>query len=374
MHVDSLLAHAGCGADTETGDLVNPIHISTTFERDSDGSYGKDYMYSRLGNPTRHELEQILTNLEGGDSCFTFASGMAAACAILQSVEAGSTVLLPHDVFHGIPKAILNTPGLSVDTRFVDYRDHRDLDDAIARKPRLVWVETPSNPMLRVTDVRMVAEKAHSVGARVVVDGTWTTPLIQRPLELGADVVFHSITKYLSGHADVLGGAVICRAGSELGQRLEQIQQLGGSVLDPFSCWLTMRSLRTLPVRLKRHCDNADAIAGVLVKHPRVSVVHFPGLPDHSGNSFIGSQMSRGGAMISFQVGELESDPAPAMKVAAATRLIRRATSLGSTESLIEHRASMEGSVTMTPQNLLRLSVGLEDPEDLIADLLQALS
>ncbi len=366
---DSLLAQAGCTVDGATGDIVQPIHLATTYERDADGGYARGYVYGRLGNPNRYELEHILCTLEGASSGYTFSSGMTAVASILQALNPGSTVVFPNDVFHGVRKLVDTLPGLSISPRYVDYSDDSAFSDILAGGPDMVWIESPSNPMMRITDIRAISHAAHAAGATVVVDGTWTTPLLQKPIELGADVVFHSLTKYFSGHADTLGGAVLFATDSDFSLVIGKLQQLSGSGLDPFSCWLTLRGMRTLALRIERHCDNAEAVVSYLKKHARVREVFFPG-ESEADTSIVNEQMRRRGAMISFTVG-MNADEAHA--VVSRLRLIKRATSLGSTESLIEHRASMEGDGSATPDNLLRLSVGLEHVDEIVGDLEYAL-
>ena len=235
---------------------------------------------------------------------------------------------------------------------------------------KLIWVETPSNPLLKITDIRRVADIAHDAGLLCICDGTWTSPVLQQPLQLGADMVMHSTTKYLGGHGDVLGGEVVTAQDSDVFRRMRLIQTTFGAVPSPFECWLVLRGIRTLPLRMTAHCSNAKQIARFLSDHPKVESVHYPGLPDHPGHHIAAQQMSDYGGMISFQVGGSAGD---AIQIASKLRVFTRATSLGGTESLIEHRASIEGPGTLAPENLLRVSVGLENVEDLIEDLAQAL-
>jgi len=262
----------------------------------------------------------------------------------------------------------LQNQGLHYST--ADFTDLEAVRAALRPNTRLIWAETPSNPLLKITDLAELARLAHEAGARLVVDSTWAPPPVQRPLDLGADLVLHSLTKYLSGHSDVMGGALIAREADDFFARVRMIQQTAGAVLDPFSAWLTLRGLRTLAVRIQRQCENARRLAAFLRDHPRVVRVYYPGLPDHPGHEVARRQMRDFGAMLSF---EIDGDAAQALAVAARTRVFVRATSLGGTESLIEHRASIETPPTRTPPNLLRLSVGLEHVDDLLADLSQAL-
>jgi len=371
-HINTLLAQAALAPDPETSALVPPIHLATTYEREVDNSYPHGYRYSRDANPTRHHLENTLTSLESGLGCRTFASGMAACNTILQSLPPDTHIIIPADVYHGFRRLVYekqSSSGMQVSS--VDMLDTNTIEAAVTDKTQLIWVETPSNPLLQITDVSAVSEIAARSGAHLVVDSTWSTPLLQRPFEMGADLVIHSLTKYMAGHSDVLGGAVIAREDSELFRNICVSQQVVGAVLDPFSCWLTLRGLRTLAVRLRTQCDNAEAVAAFLNSHPRVHTVHYPGLEGHPGHKLAREQMTRFGGMISF---ELDGSEIDAIAVAANVEVFRRATSLGGTESLIEHRATMEGPNTSTSPMLLRLSLGLEYRDDLIRDLEQALN
>lgn len=370
-HLETLLAHAGCVPDATTGAVVAPLHLTTTFERAADGTYPHGYLYSRMDNPTRRLLEETLAALEGGEACAAFASGMAAVAAVFQALQPGDRVLLPTDVYHGVrhlAQAVMAPWGLLVEE--VDMTDEAAVAAALERPTRLVWIETPSNPRLLVTDVAAVAARAHAAGALVAVDATWPTPLLQRSLALGADLVVHSVTKYLAGHSDVLGGAVVARRAEGLFERVRAVQAAGGGVMDPFSAWLTLRGLRTLAARLRVQCATARRLAAFLAAHPRVRSVHHPSLPEHPGHAVAARQMADFGAMLSFEVGTAAEE---ALAVAARVQVLRRATSLGGTESLIEHRASVEAPPSPTPPSLLRLSVGLEHPDDLLADLSRAL-
>lgn len=348
-----------------------PIHLSTTFERGADGLYPAGYVYTRSENPNRIALEACLAALEGGVAAAAFASGMAAIMAIFQALRPGDHIILADDLYHGTKRAVheLLAPW-GLEYSMVDTTDLRQVRAARRPTTRLIWVETPSNPLLKITDIEGVAAIAHETGARCVVDNTWPSPMGQRPLELGADLAMHATTKYLGGHSDILGGAVIAREDDEFFQRIRAIQTLGGAVPSPFDCWLLMRSIRTLPYRMRAHTENAWRVAEFLLGHPNVMAVHYPGLPDHPGHAIAARQMRQFGGMLSIQV---RGGAAEAMSVAARVRLFTRATSLGGVESLIEHRASIEGPESKTPANLLRLSIGLEHPDDLVADLSQAL-
>ena len=371
MRMETLAVHSGRVVDPATGAVAAPIYLSTTFERAEDGSFPHGYIYSRTDNPNRSMLEQCLAALEDGEAAAAFSSGSAASLAVFQSLSPGDHILAPKDVYQGTAcmlKEILAPWGL--ETTFLDMTDVSEVELAIRPTTKLVWLETPSNPLLKVTDIERVAEIAHSVGAVCVCDNTWATPVLQRPLQRGADLVVHATTKYLGGHGDVTGGVVVSKREDGLFQRVRQVQRVGGAVPSPFDCWLVLRGIRTLPYRMRAHSENAGKVASFLSRHRQVDAVHYPGLEDHSGYHIAAGQMELFGGMVSFQVpGGREK----AMAVAAGTRLFTRATSLGGTESLIEHRASIEGPDTQTPDNLLRLSIGPENAEDLIEDLDQAL-
>ncbi len=370
-NLETILAHAGCTVDPTTGAVVAPIHLATTFERDADGAYPRSFEYSRADNPTRRLFETTLALLEGGESAAAFSSGMAAAMTVFQSLKPGDHVIMPDDVYHGVRVLATGTFsewGLKHTT--IDMSDLGAVEQAIRPETRLVWIETPSNPLLKITDIAGVARLARQAGAEVLVDNTWATPLLQVPIQLGADLVLHSVTKYLAGHSDVLGGAIVARRSEGLFGRIRKLQAAGGAVMDPFGAWLALRGMRSLAARMRVHCENARTLADFLSRHPAVERVHHPSLATHPGYRVASEQMRHFGGMISIQVigGERE-----AMAVAAAARVFRRATSLGGTESLIEHRASVEAPPTKTPSNLLRLSIGLEHIDDLVGDLRAAL-
>lgn len=365
------LAQAGCHPDPQTGGLTPPLHLATTFERPATGDYGDGFVYARWGNPTRDLFEQTLADLEGGGETAAFASGMAAVMAVFQSLGPGDHVLLPDDVYHEV-RRILRTTFEPWGVMFSEV-DQTDLDAvraALRPETRLVWAETPSNPLLKVCDLAALAGIAHDGDALLLVDGTWTTPLLQRPLDLGADLVLHSATKYLGGHSDVLLGALVARPGLEFFGRVRAVQRSGGAVADPFGCWLVLRGLRSLGARMPVHSANAQTLAEALATHSAVEAVHYPGLSSHADHAVAARQMEGFGGMLSFQV---RGDAEAALGVAARTEVFTRATSLGGTESLIEHRASIESQPSPTPPNLLRISVGLEAADDLVADLTRAL-
>ncbi|MGE5231305.1 MAG: trans-sulfuration enzyme family protein [Deltaproteobacteria bacterium] len=371
MRFETLAVHAGHQPDPGTGAVTPPIHLSTTFERAPDGSFPGGYIYARDANPNRRALEQCLAQLEGGAAAAAFASGMAAASAIFQSLGPGDHVLVPDDSYYVTRKLLGEVYGRwRLEHTTVDMTDPAAVAAAIRPATKIIWVESPSNPLMRVTDIATIVAVARGAGVRVVCDNTWASPVLTRPLALGADLVMHSTTKYLGGHSDVLSGAVVARADDELFQRIRTVQVAGGAVASPFDCWLLLRGIRSLPYRMRGHSAHAMAVARFLESHPAVDRVHYPGLASHPGHGVAARQMADFGGMLSLEV---RGGRAGAMGMTGRLRLITRATSLGGPETLIEHRASVEGVHTRAPEGLLRMSVGLEHPDDLIADLAQAL-
>jgi cystathionine gamma-synthase len=372
MRFETTAIHAGAHVDPETGAVAPPIHLSTTFERDASGETPRGFSYIRDGNPTQSQLEEALTAIDSGAAALAFASGMAAGVAVMQSLPAGSRVLLPDDSYYSYRAVAAEFfPQWNLEADILPMEDSGAVAAALRKPAALLWLETPSNPLMKVVDIAALASAAHARGATVLVDGTFATPALQRPLELGADIVLHATTKYLGGHSDVQGGSLTFREKSELYERIERARLLIGAVASPFNSWLVMRGIRSLAARMRVHCENAMAIARFLAAHPRVEAVYYPGLESHPGHDIARKQMSGFGGMLSFLVRGGRED---ALRVTSQVRLFTRATSLGGVESLMEHRASSEGEGSKTPQNLLRLSVGLEHAEDLIADLEQALS
>jgi cystathionine gamma-synthase len=370
LHAETVAVHAGRAVDRATGAVAEPIHLSTTFERATDGSFPSGFDYTRSNNPNRAALEQGLALVEGGAVAAAFASGSAAVNAIFQALTPSDHVVVPIEAYHGVLRLLRNVFSrwqLAID--FVDMTNLDALRKAVRPNTRLVWAESPSNPTLKLTDLAAVGEIAHASGAHFGCDNTWA-PLIQQPFALGADLVMHSTTKYFGGHSDVLSGAVISRQDDEFFQRIRELQKLGGAAPGPFDCWLVHRGIYSLPWRMRAHCENALRVAQFLETHPRVTRVHYPGLESHPQHALAKRQMERFGGMISF---ELKGDRAAAMQLPNELKIFTRATSLGGVESLIEHRQSIEGPETLTPETLLRLSIGLEHPDDLIADLAQAL-
>jgi len=369
----TLCVHSGHAPDPATGAIAPPLYLTTTFERDVDGSYPRGYRYSREKTPNRTAVETCVAALEGGKTAFAFASGLAASLAIFEQLRSGDHVVAPREGYHGTLnqlKTIVANRGITVE--LIDTTQPAAVETALARPTRLLWLETPANPLLSITDLAHAIEVAHRHGTLVACDNTFATPICQRPLDLGADLVVHSGTKYLGGHSDVLSGLAVVRSDAELTERIRSWQALAGSVLGPFDCWLLRRSIVTLPLRMRQQCTSAAALADRLAAHPRIARVMYPGLATHPGHQIAARQMHGGfGAMLALCVRGGRDE---AMEVASRTRLFRRATSLGGAESLIEHRASIEGPASTTPQNLLRLSVGLEDMADLEADLREALA
>jgi cystathionine gamma-synthase len=367
MKIETLAVHAGRHNDPATGAVAQPIYLTSTYERDVDGGYPRGFEYSRENNPNRKALEQCLTALEGGEESLAFASGLAAVTACIHAMEPGDHVLASDDVYYGMRmvagKVFAKWP---VETTFVNMRDLDAVRAAIRPgSTRLIWLETPSNPLMKVIDLAAIAEISRAAKAVCVCDNTFATPVLQRPLEQGMDMVMHSTTKYINGHSDVVGGALVTKHGNYVFERARIFQQTGGAVPSPFDCWLTMRGIETLPYRVRAQSANALALARFLEGHPGVETVHYPGLESHPGHELAKRQMAAFGGMLSVQV---RGGKPEAMAVAARMRLFIRATSLGGTHSQVEHRASVEGRNTKTPQNLLRVSVGLEHIDDLIAD------
>ncbi|MTD12837.1 cystathionine gamma-synthase [Nakamurella sp. YIM 132087] len=369
--------HAGQDPEATTGAVAVPIYQTSTFAQDVAGETRAGYDYSRAGNPTRTALEVALADLEGGRSGHAFASGMAAADAAVRAMlRPGDHLIIPNDAYGGTFRLIdkIGVPwGLTYTE--VPLSDLDAVAAAMTDRTKLIWCETPTNPLLGISDIAGLAGLAHDRGARLVVDNTFATPYLQLPLALGADVVLHSTTKYIGGHSDVIGGALVT-ADAELGEDFAFHAKSMGGVAGPFDAWLTLRGLKTLAVRMDRHCDNADAVADMLSEHPKVGRVYFPGLSTHPGHHVAAGQMSRFGGMVSFTV---RGGREEAVKVCSRTRLFTLAESLGGVESLIEHpglmtHASVAGTGLEVPDDLIRLSVGIEDLDDLLADLTDALA
>lgn len=373
QHVETQAVHMGNQVDPATGAVVPPIVLSTTFERQGDGTFPHGYVYTRSQNPNRQALEESLAALEGGARAMAFGSGQAATNAVFQSLKAGDHVIVPNEAYFGTPKLVREIYSqLGINASYVDMTNVDAVQAAVTPQTKIIWMETPSNPLLSITDIAAVSEIAHRAGALAVIDNTWASPLMQQPLALGADIVMHATTKYISGHTDALGGALIFARDDEFTARVNMVQTLGGAVPSPFDCWLIMRGIRTLPLRVRQQTSNAQRVAEFLADHSAVETVFYPGLSSHPGHALAAQQMRGGfGGMLSFNV---RGGAEEAMNVAANLQLFTRATSLGGIESLIEHRASIEGPTSTTPQNLLRVSIGIEHVDDLINDLRHGLS
>lgn len=371
MHFETKAVHAGMHIDEESGAIAPPIHLSTTFERSVEGDTPRGFSYIRDGNPTQARLEEALAAIDGGEAALAFASGMGAGTALLQALPAGAHVILPDDSyysFRSIAGEFFSKWNMSFDVLPLENIDA--VRQAMRPETRLLWIESPSNPLMKIVDIAALAVLARESGAVSVVDGTFATPALQRPIDLGADIVLHSTTKYLGGHSDVQGGALTFARRGELFEHVERARLLIGGVASPFNSWLVLRGIRSLAARMRVHSENAMAIARFLAGQKRVETVYYPGLPTHARHDVAARQMSAFGGMLSFLV---KGGRKEALAVAARTKLFVRATSLGGVESLIEHRASSEGPSSKTPQNLLRMSAGLEHPDDLIEDLREAL-
>jgi len=373
MEFETRAIHAGQEPDPATGAIVTPIYASSTFVQDEVGVH-KGYEYSRSGNPTRTALQECVASLEDATHGLAFASGLAASDAVLRLVLPGDHIIIPNDAYGGtyrLVARVFEPAGYAYSP--VDMTSLDALNLAWRDETKLVWIESPTNPMLTVVDIAAIASFAHERGAVCVVDNTFATPYLQRPLELGADLVVHSTTKYLGGHSDVIGGFAATNDPT-IAERLYFLQKSLGAVPGPFDCWLVLRGIRTLAVRMRQHCANAHAVAAFLERHPRVERVLYPGLPTHPGHTIAARQMRDFGGMISF-LAESEEE---AVALVARTRLFQLAESLGGVESLIEHPARMTHASTAdapfaAPPNLVRLSVGLESAEDLVEDLERAL-
>jgi cystathionine gamma-synthase len=375
---ETLAIHAGQEPDPQTGAVVPPIYQVSTYKQDGVGGLRDGYEYSRSANPTRHALEECLAALEGGRCALAFASGMAAEDCLLRAVCApGDHVVIPDDAYGGTFRLMARVfADWGVSYRPVPLSDIAAVRDALAERPaRVLWAETPTNPLLSIADITALADVAHQAGALLVVDNTFASPYLQQPLALGADAVVHSTTKYLGGHSDVIGGAVVV-ADPALGERLTFLQNATGAVAGPFDAWLTLRGVRTLAIRMDQHCRNAARVADMLASHPAVTQVYYPGLPAHPGHEVAAKQMRDFGGMVSFRV---RGGAGAAIAACGRTRLFTLGESLGGVESLVEHpgrmtHASAAGSPLEVPDDLIRLSVGIETGEDLLEDLRQALA
>ena len=372
MKKETLAIHATHIQDKTAGSVASPIYLTTTFERSADGSYPLGHMYSRNSSPNRDALERGLAVLEGGAKGFAFASGLAAVSAVFQCLKSGDHVLMPSIGYYAsykLAEEIMGPWGLQVSQ--VDMTNLSAISNAIQPNTRLIWLESPANPMLTLCDIKAICVLANQKGIKVGVDNTLASPILQNPLALGADIVMHATTKYIGGHSDILGGAIIVKEENEWSARIARVQILMGATQNPLDCYLLARGLKTLPLRMREHSVNAQILAERLESHPSIEIVHYPGLESHLQFELAKQQMPNGcSGMIAIQILGTEEQ---ARSVASNLTLFTQATSLGGVESLVEHRKSIEGPSSSTPANLLRLSVGLENVEDLWEDLQQAL-
>ncbi|MFI6688107.1 cystathionine gamma-synthase [Streptomyces sp. NPDC050485] len=373
---ETIAIHAGNTADPLTGAVVPPIYQVSTYKQDGVGGLRGGYEYSRSANPTRTALEENLAALEGGRRGLAFASGLAAEDCLLRTLlTPGDHVVIPNDAYGGTFRLFAKVVSRwGVEWSVADTSDPASVRAAVTDRTKVIWVETPSNPLLGITDIAAVAQVASDAGARLVVDNTFASPYLQQPLALGADIVVHSLTKYMGGHSDVVGGALITNS-AEIGEELAYHQNAMGAVAGPFDSWLVLRGIKTLPVRMDRHSENAGKVAEMLTRHAKVTRVLYPGLPEHPGHDIAAKQMRAFGGMVSFLV---EGGEQAAVEVCNRTKLFTLGESLGGVESLIEHpgrmtHASVVGSALEVPADLVRVSVGIENADDLIADLQQAL-
>lgn len=371
MRLETLAIHAGGESDSETGAVTPPIHLATTFRHGPAAERIAGYEYQREGNPTNDRLRAAIAAMEGGETALTCASGMAAISAVLESLPRGARLLIPDDCYTGLRMLAAEfLPARGIAAQSVDMADADAVEAACAGGVDLLWAETPSNPLLKISDLEALAGIAHRHGALLACDNTFATPVLQQPLALGADLVMHSTTKYFGGHSDVLGGALVFKREDAFFDRVAHRLHITGATLSPFSAWLTLRGCRSLPARMALHCANARRVADFLSRQPQVERVNYPGLSSHPGHAIAARQMRDFGGMLSVQ---LRGGRDAALAMAGKLALFTNATSLGGCESLVEHRASTEGENPSSPQNLLRMSVGLEHIDDLIADLEQAL-
>lgn len=372
MHFSTKAIQSTIIKDETAGSVATPLYLSTTFERMPDGTYPHGYVYARAENPNRSLLESAMAVLENGEKALAFSSGMAAINAILQSLKTGDHVIIPEDAYYTLillVKDIFEQWG--IEYTILDMTDLAAVEEAVRPNTRLIWVESPSNPQLRVVDIKAVATIARQNDALCVVDNTWATPVLQNPLDLGADIAMHASTKYIGGHSDVLSGVLVFKKENEVFAKIKQIQKLAGAVPSPFDCWLLTRGIKTLHLRVKAQTESAMKIAQFLENELNVEKVYYPGLESHPNHEVAKKQMLDFGAMLSFN---LKGSEANALSFTGKLKLFTAATSLGGVESLIEHRKSVEGTNSISPPNLLRVSIGLEDTTDLINDLKQALA
>ena len=366
MRIETKAIHAGNKPDQSTKAAIQPITLSSTFERGENGDYPGGYIYSRSDNPNRKSLENVVASLEDGADACAFATGNAAGMSVFQALEPGSHIICPDDMYHGLRNQLkLMFKGI-LTFDFIDLTDIELIFNTIKRETKLIWAETPSNPLLKLCDIEAIAHIAKEHQLILAIDNTFASPICQQPLNLGADIVMHSTTKYLNGHSDVTGGILITKEKDDFWEKIKIVQGYGGAVPSPFDCYLVTRGIKTLPYRMRGHVANAQALAEFLEAHEAVEAVFYPGLKSHPQHQLATKQMLSYGGMLSFLLKDGEEK---AKQVINGLKVFTQATSLGGVESLIEHRYSVEGPDTKTPKNLLRVSVGLEHIDDLIADL-----
>ncbi|MDR7132179.1 cystathionine gamma-synthase [Algoriphagus sp. 4150] len=365
MKLETFAIHGGNIVSDSEKPVVQPITLSTTFVHQPESM-----IYARANNPNRHALEKLLAGLEKGADAAAFSSGNAAGVAVFQALESGSHLIAPEDMYHGLKNAILSMFKGVLEVTFVDMADLEKVAAAFQSNTKLVWVETPSNPLLKITDISAISRLAKEKGAILACDNTFATPVFQNPIDFGADIVMHSSTKYFGGHSDILGGALITKETDEFWERVKNVQISGGAVPSPMDCYYLCRSIKTLPYRMKGHTEHAMALANFLSTHNAVEKVYYPGLKSHPGHPVAANQMTGFGGILSFQV---KGDADDADRVISKLNYFTNATSIGGVESLIERRAASEGPNTLTPQNLIRVSVGLEHLYDLLEDMENAL-
>lgn len=371
QHIQTLAIHAGEKKGKNT-DIIQPIHLSTTFERNENGTTG-EYIYTRAENPNRIAVEQKIASIEGAKTAIAFASGMAAINALFDTLlEPNCHILIPDDCYHGTRQLLDNFfKRWNVQSEMVDMTNVTNIEKRIQLNTKLIWIETPSNPQLKITDIEAVVSLAKKNSILTVCDNTFATPILQKTLEKGIDYVMYSSTKFFSGHSDILGGVVLTNKEDEVSQSIRNYQKMAGAVPSPFDCWLLNRSLATFPLRFKAQCENATTIAHYLITHSKIEKVFYPGLTSHENHEIAKKQMKNGfGSIISILV---KGNQEKALQFTNKLQIFKHATSLGGVESLVEHRRSVEGINPISPENLIRLSIGIEYIEDLIADLTQAL-
>lgn len=366
MKIETIAIHAGNQMDAATKAVIQPITLSSTYERAEDGGYPAGFMYSRIENPNRQSLENVISELEGGAAACAFSTGNTAGMSVFQALEPGSHVICPDDMYHGLRNQlkILFKHIISLD--FIDLTDTNQIEQYIKGNTKMIWAETPSNPLLKLTDIEALSAIAKKHQLILAVDNTFATPFCQQPLALGANLVMHSTTKYLNGHSDVCGGIIVTKTKDTFWERIKNVQVYGGAVPSPFDCYLVTRGIKTLAYRMRGHANNALKLAEFLENHQAVEKVFYPGLASHPQHALALKQMSSFSGMLSFTV---KGGEKAALKIVNGVKVFTQATSLGGVESLIEHRYSVEGPDTKTPKNLMRVSVGLEHIDDLIADL-----